>query len=52
MSLRGKENHGKKLRRRKNYGKTERDGQAWLPDDPPKVETSLHEESFKVPYDV
>jgi hypothetical protein len=35
----GKEDHGKKLRRR-SCGKTERDGEAWLSYDPPKVETS------------
>jgi hypothetical protein len=37
MSHRRKEDHGKKLRR--NCGKTQIDGEAWLSDDPLKVET-------------
>jgi hypothetical protein len=34
-----KEDHGKKLRRR-SYGKTEMDEEAWLSDNPLEVETS------------
>jgi hypothetical protein len=42
MLHRGKEEHGKELRRRRRRSreKTETDGEAWLSDDPHKVETS------------
>jgi hypothetical protein len=34
MSHGRNEAHGKKLRRKRSYRKTERDGEAWLSDDP------------------
>jgi hypothetical protein len=44
MSHRWKQDHRRKLRRRRSCGKTETDGEAWLSDDPCKVETSKEEE--------
>jgi hypothetical protein len=56
MSRRRREEHEKKLRRRRrwNYGKREADGEAWLSDDPLKVEISceaavLYEPDTKIP---
>jgi hypothetical protein len=40
MSHKGKEEHGKKERRRRSCVKTQTDGEAWLVDDPHRVEAS------------
>jgi hypothetical protein len=47
MSHRRKDDHDKKLRRRKSCGKTEIDGEAWLSDEPLKWDMYYEEEEVE-----